>query len=36
MSWYRALLVNNVYNFISHLKGNTLRFRYKDEPINAV
>jgi hypothetical protein len=27
--------LNDIYKFSSHLTGNTLRLRYKDEPVNA-
>jgi hypothetical protein len=27
---------NNIYKFSSYLTGNTLRLRYKDQPVNAV
>jgi hypothetical protein len=29
-------LLKNIYNFSSYLTGNTLRLRYKDQPVNAV
>jgi hypothetical protein len=31
-----SFLLNNINKFISYLTGNTLRLRYKAEPVNAV
>jgi hypothetical protein len=29
-------ILNNIYEFSSYLTGSTSRFRYRDQPINAV
>jgi hypothetical protein len=29
-------LINNTYKFSPYLTGNTLRHRYKDQPVNVV
>jgi hypothetical protein len=29
-------LLNNIYKFSSYLTGNTLRLRYKAQPVNGV
>jgi hypothetical protein len=31
-----TILLNCIYKFSSYLTGNTLRHRYKDQPVNAV
>jgi hypothetical protein len=37
--WHRAFtvfLINNIWEFSPYLTGNTLRHRYKAQPVNAV